>query len=76
VFAVEEARDRASRDYLSKLLRVFHGNVTEAAKQAGMTRESLHRVMKKYGVRSAQHRSGASDEACPQAGASAVSLKH
>jgi DNA-binding NtrC family response regulator len=50
--AVEEARERASREYLSSLMRAFHGNVTEAAKCAGMTRESLHRVMKRYGVRS------------------------
>ncbi|HET6923725.1 MAG TPA: response regulator [Anaeromyxobacteraceae bacterium] len=50
--AIEEARDRASRDYLVNLLRSFHGNVTNAAKRAGMTRESLHRVLRKYGVRS------------------------
>jgi DNA-binding NtrC family response regulator len=49
--AVEEARDRASRAYLQRLMRLFHGNVTHAAKRAGMTRESLHRVLKKYGVR-------------------------
>jgi len=53
--AVEDARERASREYLSSLMRAFHGNVTEAAKRAGMTRESLHRVMKKYGVRSGHH---------------------
>jgi DNA-binding NtrC family response regulator len=52
--AVEEARERASRDYLSSLMRAFRGNVTEAAKRAGITRESLHRVMRKYGVRSGQ----------------------
>ena len=52
--AIEEARDRASRDYLVKLLRSFRGNVTNAARRAGMTRESLHRVLRKYGVRSEQ----------------------
>ena len=52
--AVEEARDRASREYLVKLLRSFNGNVTNAARQAGMTRESLHRVLRKYGVHSEQ----------------------
>ena len=53
--AVEEARERASREYLASLMCTFHGNVTEAAKRARMTRESLHRVMKKYGVRSGHH---------------------
>jgi DNA-binding NtrC family response regulator len=56
--AVDEARDRASREYLHKLMRAFHGNVTSAARQAGMTRESLHRVLRKYGVRSSQGSNG------------------
>jgi len=50
--ALEGARQRASREYLEKLMRLFQGNVTSAAKRAGMTRESLHRVLRKYGVRS------------------------
>lgn len=50
--AVEQARDRASRDYLVQLMALFHGNVTRAAKHARMTRESLHRVLKKHQVRS------------------------
>lgn len=50
--AVEMARDRASREYLVALLRQFRGNVTHAATQAGMTRESLHRLLRKYGVHS------------------------
>ena len=50
--AMMAARDRASREYLVMLMRSFRGNVTRAAKQAGLTRESLHRLLKKYGVRS------------------------
>jgi len=50
--AVEVARDDASRRYLVKLMRAFQGNVTRAAAQAGMTRESLHRVLKRYDVHS------------------------
>jgi DNA-binding NtrC family response regulator len=50
--AVAAARDRASRDYLVALMRQFHGNVTHAAIRAGITRESLHRLLKKYDVRS------------------------
>jgi two-component system response regulator AtoC len=50
--AVDLARDRVSRDYLAALLREFEGNVTRAAERAGMERESLHRLLKRYGLRS------------------------
>ena len=49
---VDLARDRASREYLIALMRELAGNVTEAARRAGMERESLHRLLKRYGVRS------------------------
>ena len=49
---VDLARDRASREYLITLMRELTGNVTEAARRAGMERESLHRLLKRYGVRS------------------------
>lgn len=48
---MDQARDRASRDYLVALLREFNGHVTNAAQRAGMERESLHRLLKRYGVR-------------------------
>ncbi|MFZ5469572.1 MAG: sigma-54-dependent transcriptional regulator [Myxococcota bacterium] len=50
--AVDLARDRVSRDYLVALMREFGGNVTRGAERAGMERESLHRLLKRYGVRS------------------------
>jgi DNA-binding NtrC family response regulator len=50
--AIERARDRVTRDYLVALLRELEGNVTRAADRAGMARESLHRLLKRYGVRS------------------------
>ncbi|WP_242392495.1 sigma-54-dependent transcriptional regulator [Anaeromyxobacter oryzisoli] len=50
--AVEQARDRISREYLVALLAEFGGNVTRAAERAGMERESLHRLLRKYGLRS------------------------
>lgn len=50
------ARDRASRDYLVTLMRQFRGNVTRAAMKAGMTRESLHRLLRKYGVHSEDYK--------------------
>jgi DNA-binding NtrC family response regulator len=49
---VDLARDRASREYLIVLMRELDGNVTEASRRAGMERESLHRLLKRYGVRS------------------------
>jgi len=49
---VDLARDRASREYLITLMRELGGNVTEAARRAGMERESMHRLLKRYGVRS------------------------
>jgi DNA-binding NtrC family response regulator len=50
--AVVAARRRASRAYLVALMRQHEGNVTRAAAQAGMARESLHRLLKQYGVHS------------------------
>ncbi|HEX8697271.1 MAG TPA: sigma-54 dependent transcriptional regulator [Myxococcaceae bacterium] len=50
--AVDSARDAVSRDYLTALMQEFGGNVTHAAERAGMERESLHRLLKRYGVRS------------------------
>lgn len=55
--AVQQARDSASRDYLSKLMAQFRGNVTQAATHARMTRESLHRVLRKYAVDFERNRS-------------------
>ena len=49
---VEQARDKVTHDYLSALMREFKGNVTQAAHRAGMERESLHRLLKKHGLRS------------------------
>jgi DNA-binding NtrC family response regulator len=48
---VSTARDRASHDYLVRLMREFQGNVTKASRVAGLARESLHRVLRRYGVR-------------------------
>jgi DNA-binding NtrC family response regulator len=54
--AVEEVRDRVSREYLVTLLREVGGNVTKAAERAGMERESLHRLLKRHGIRSDDYR--------------------
>jgi DNA-binding NtrC family response regulator len=50
--AVNIARDRVSREYLAALMRSFAGNVKQAAEKAGIERESLHRLLKRHGLRS------------------------
>jgi DNA-binding NtrC family response regulator len=59
---VNQARDVASREYLVALMRAFAGRVTPAAEQAGIERESLHRLLKRYGVRAEDYREGADTE--------------
>ena len=54
--AMGTARDRISREYLAVLLHEFEGNVTRAAERAGIERESLHRLLKRYGVRSEDYK--------------------
>jgi two-component system response regulator AtoC len=56
--AVEQARDRISREYLEALMKEFGGNVTRAAERAGMERESLHRLLRRYGIRSDEFKPG------------------
>lgn len=38
------------KKFLAKLLQVHHGNVTTAAKQAGIERQSFYRLLKKHGI--------------------------
>lgn len=49
---LDTARDRATREYLVALMKELGGNVTQAAERAGIERESMHRLLKKHGVRS------------------------
>jgi DNA-binding NtrC family response regulator len=56
--AVDLARDRASREYLIALMREFRGNVARASERAGVERESLHRLLKRHGLRSTEFKSG------------------
>ncbi len=61
--AVSVARERISRSYLIDLLRTFNGNVTHAAERAGIERESLHRLLKRYDLRAEQFRAGPAPDA-------------
>ena len=56
--AVAGARDRVTREYLVALLTEFGGNVTRAAERAGVERESLHRLLRKHGLRSEDFKAG------------------
>ena len=43
--------ERFSREYLVALMREFKGNVSKAAERAHVERETLHRLLRKHGVR-------------------------
>ena len=48
--ALEEARTRAERGAISISLQQASKNVTEAAKQLGVSRMTLYRLMAKHGI--------------------------
>jgi DNA-binding NtrC family response regulator len=61
--ALAYSRDKGSREYLSALLKAFGGNVSRAAERAGLERESLHRLLRRYGIQASTFRdSGEGDE--------------
>ena len=45
-----EVLGSAERDYLVLLLQRSAGNVSQAAQQAGMSRQGLHKLLKKHGI--------------------------
>lgn len=47
-FAYQEAKDEFIRQYLQAILEKANGNVTRAAKRAGVLRSSFHKMIKKY----------------------------
>lgn len=52
-----EAVEIAERDYLVSLLRNNEGNVARAARQAAMSRQGLHKLLKKHNVNAGDYRS-------------------
>jgi DNA-binding NtrC family response regulator len=54
--ALASSRDRGSREYLIALLTSFGGNVSRAAERAGLERESLHRLLRRYGIQAGAFR--------------------
>lgn len=55
--AQERAIDVAAREYLPALMRRLSGNVTKGAHEAGMERETMHRLLRRYGVDPGRYRS-------------------
>ena len=53
-----ETGDRisAEREYFRELLRGCNGNVSRASRQAGMSRQGLHRALRRHGLRPQQFR--------------------
>jgi two-component system response regulator AtoC len=53
----DAAIDAAEYDYLVQLLRTHAGNVSEAARQAGVSRQGLHKLLKKHHLQAGLFRS-------------------
>ncbi len=51
--------ERFNIKYISELLKECNGNVSLAAKRAGLERQSLQHLMRSYGINSEEFRSGA-----------------
>jgi len=52
----DQALDEAEREYLISLLARNRGNVSRSARQAGLSRQGLHRLLKKHGIASGDYR--------------------
>lgn len=51
-----ETLDEAEHDYLTSLLKQHQGNVSKAAQQAGMSRQGMHKLLKKHQIAAADFR--------------------
>lgn len=52
----ETALDSADYKYLTLLLTKYNGNVSHAAEQAGISRQGIHKLLKKHGISAADFR--------------------
>jgi transcriptional regulator of acetoin/glycerol metabolism len=51
-----DALGNAEKNYLTTLLHQNDGNITLAARQADISRQALHKLLKKYGLDPSEHR--------------------
>ncbi len=54
--AKQKLLERFTREYVSHLLRKTGGNITHAAKMAGMERQALQQLMKRYDIDPSEYR--------------------
>jgi len=52
----KEAKRAFCREYIRRLLRINYGNISEVARQAGVDRRSVHRLVKESGLKVAKIR--------------------
>lgn len=52
----QEAIEAAEFQYLMGLMRQHSGNVSEAARQAGLSRQGLHKLLKQHDIQAADYR--------------------
>ncbi len=54
--AKQKVLERFTREYVSHVLKKTGGNITHAAKMAGMERQALQQLMKRYGIDPSEYR--------------------
>lgn len=52
----EEALDNADHSYLTALLEKHRGNISQAAQQAGLSRQGMHKLLSRHGLNAAEFR--------------------
>jgi DNA-binding NtrC family response regulator len=52
----EEALDNADHTYLTALLEKHEGNVAQAARKAGLSRQGMHKLLNKHGIDPTKYR--------------------
>ena len=50
------ARDKFEKEFLEKLFEEAHGNITQAARLAGLSRANLHRKLRQLGIDASRYR--------------------
>ncbi|EMI20964.1 Fis family two component sigma54 specific transcriptional regulator [Rhodopirellula maiorica SM1] len=52
----DDAVESAEHSYLSSLIEKHAGNISNAAQQAGLSRQGMHKLLKKHGIAAADYR--------------------